>query len=88
MEGDCHYLEGNLNAKRRVAYVQTLLEQVGIDGRRVRMLNISSAMGRGWADAVTAMDETLRALGPNPLKIGGPRETASGGERPERKVAS
>ena len=44
MEGDCHYLEGNLNARRRVEYVQSLLEEIGLDGRRIRIAaNIASA---------------------------------------------
>jgi coenzyme F420-reducing hydrogenase delta subunit len=68
MEGDCHYLEGNLNAKRRVNYVKTLLKQIGLEPERVRMFNMSSAMGKKWAEAVTEMDETVRKLGASPLR--------------------
>jgi F420-non-reducing hydrogenase iron-sulfur subunit len=68
LEGDCHYQNGNLNAKRRVGYVQTLLKEIGLEPERVRMFNMSSAMGQRWADAVSAMDEQIWALGPSPLR--------------------
>jgi hypothetical protein len=32
------------------------------------MFNLSSAMGRQWAEAVTEMDQEVRRLGPNPLR--------------------
>jgi coenzyme F420-reducing hydrogenase delta subunit len=69
MEGDCHYQLGNLNAKRRVNYVKRLLQEIGLEPERVRMFNLSSAMAKRWADAVTEMDETVRKLGPNPLRV-------------------
>jgi F420-non-reducing hydrogenase iron-sulfur subunit len=68
LEGDCHYLKGNLNAKRRVKYAKTLLDQLGLDGQRVEMFNMSSAMGKAFADAATEMTERVRALGPSPLQ--------------------
>ncbi len=67
MEGDCHYQQGNLNAKRRVNYAKTLLQRIGLEPDRIRMFNMSSAMGQKWADAVTEMDETVGKLGPSPL---------------------
>ena len=68
LEGDCHYQQGNLNAKRRVKWAQELLKGIGLEPERVRMVNLSSAMGQRWADAVTAMDATVRQLGPSPLR--------------------
>lgn len=68
MEGDCHYQLGNLNAKRRVRYVSKLLKEIGLEPERVRMYNMSSAMAKQWAEAVTEMDETVRRLGPSPLR--------------------
>lgn len=68
LEGDCHYQQGNLNAKRRVKWAQELLKGIGLEPERVKMVNLSSAMGQRWADAVTAMDATVRQLGPSPLR--------------------
>ena len=68
LEGQCHYLEGNLWARKRIAHARALLEEVGLDPERVDMFNMSSAMGRQWAEAVEAMDATIRKLGPSPLR--------------------
>jgi F420-non-reducing hydrogenase iron-sulfur subunit len=64
LEGQCHYLEGNLRAKKRITYVKRLLEEVGIEGERVEMFNLSSAMGGRFAEIVEEMTETVKALGP------------------------
>lgn len=71
LEGDCHYQQGNLNARRRVNYVKTLLKEIGLEPDRVRMFNMSSAMGKQWAEAVTEMDDQVRKIGPNPLRMTG-----------------
>jgi len=73
LEGDCHYQRGNLNARRRVGHVQSLLKLIGLEPERVRMFNMSSAMGQRWAEAVTEMDEQVRKLGPSPLRATGGR---------------
>jgi coenzyme F420-reducing hydrogenase delta subunit len=64
LEGECHYLEGNLRAKKRVAYVKRLLAEVGIELERVEMFNLSSAMGGRFAEIVEEMTEKARQLGP------------------------
>jgi coenzyme F420-reducing hydrogenase delta subunit len=68
LEGGCHFIEGNLVAKRRVNQTRDLLAEIGIEKERLRMVNISAAMGRPLVDIITNMIETVRALGPNPLK--------------------
>ena len=68
LEGDCHYQQGNFSARRRVTRVKALLKEIGLEPDRARMFNMSSAMGRQWAEAVTEMDAQVRALGPSPLR--------------------
>ena len=68
IEGDCHNLTGNLNARRRVKYVQGLLDQLGLGSQRVEMFNLSSAMGKAFADAAIEMTERIKSLGPSPLR--------------------
>jgi F420-non-reducing hydrogenase iron-sulfur subunit len=68
LEGDCHYLEGNLNARRRVEYVQKLLTTIGLEAERIRMVNLSSAMGNQFAISTTEMFNQIKEIGPNPLK--------------------
>jgi F420-non-reducing hydrogenase iron-sulfur subunit len=66
--GDCHYLSGNYKARRRVAILQEILKQVGMDHDRVWLRWISASEGRLFADTVTEMVESLRQKGPNPLR--------------------
>ncbi len=67
LEGDCHFLKGNLKAKKRVAYVKQLLDECGIGGERIAMYNMSSAQGQRFAEAAREMTEKVRELGPNPM---------------------
>jgi coenzyme F420-reducing hydrogenase delta subunit len=49
LEGDCHYLVGNLRARRRVERVAGILESIGIGAERVRMYNLSAGEGVKFA---------------------------------------
>jgi heterodisulfide reductase subunit A len=68
LEGGCHFVEGNLCAKRRVNYTREILEEIGIEKDRLRMVNVSAAMARPLADTIIDMVETVRKLGPSPIK--------------------
>ncbi len=68
LEGNCHYNEGNFRARERVNHVRSLLEEVGLEGDRVRMYNLSSGEGPTFAAYAREMTENILALGPNPLK--------------------
>lgn len=67
-EGSCHFKEGNLLAKRRVNYSKTLLAESGLEPERLRMVNIGAADARRFAEIMREMVDTVRKLGPNPLK--------------------
>ena len=64
LEGQCHYLEGNLRARKRVAYVKRLLAEVEVEPERVEMFNLSSAMGGRFAEIVEEMTQRIKELGP------------------------
>ena len=64
LEGQCHYLEGNLRARKRVAYVKRLLAEVDIEPERIDMFNLSSAMGGRFAEIVKEMTQRIKELGP------------------------
>jgi len=66
--GDCHYLAGNFKARRRVALIRKLLEEYGYDRERLRMTFVSASEGALWAEVVQDMVNTIKKLGPNPLK--------------------
>ena len=67
LEGTCHFLEGNLQAKRRVAYTKQLLDAVGVGGDRLDMFNLSSSEGPRFAEIATEMTDRIRELGPSPI---------------------
>ena len=67
LDGTCHYNEGNYRARERVEHVKMLLDEIGIEGDRVRMYNLSSGEGPTFAAYAKEMTEHIKALGPNPL---------------------
>lgn len=64
--GDCHYMAGNLHARRRFAAFRKLLEFIGVDLRRLRFSWVSAAEGGKWVDVVTELTDEVRTLGPMP----------------------
>jgi len=62
--GECHYLEQNLKALRRIMLLQRTVAQFGIEPERVRLVWASAAEGIYLAQAITNMVEEIRALGP------------------------
>ena len=66
--GDCHYQHGNYKARRRVAILKKILDQVGFDEDRIWLRWISASEGKLFADTVTEMVEVLREKGPNALR--------------------
>ena len=67
MEGDCHFLTGNLKARRKVEYVQKVLESLGIEPERIAMYNMSSAEGPRFAEVAREFTERIKKLGPSPI---------------------
>jgi F420-non-reducing hydrogenase iron-sulfur subunit len=68
LEGDCHFQEGNLSARRRVERIKELLTDIGLEADRIEMFNLSSAMGTKFAEVATIMSERINELGPSPLR--------------------
>jgi F420-non-reducing hydrogenase iron-sulfur subunit len=67
-EGDCHYLAGNVQARKRVAKVNKFLEEVGIEPERLEMFWVSSAEGPQFARVAQEMTDRAVKLGPSPVK--------------------
>ena len=67
LEGECHFLEGNLRVRKRVHSVKDILTQIGMKPERVEMYNLSSAMGQMFAQIASQMTEKIHHLGPNPV---------------------
>jgi coenzyme F420-reducing hydrogenase delta subunit len=67
LDGDCHFKNGNLRAARRVAFVQRMLEEIGIEPERLEMVKMSAGMGSRFAEIAEQFTDKIRKLGPNPI---------------------
>lgn len=67
--GDCHYINGNLKARRRVALLKKMLATFGIGEERLWLRWIAASEGVMFAETVEEMTEHLRKIGPSPLKL-------------------
>jgi len=64
--GDCHYLEGNVKAQSRAEAIDLMLEDFGLEPERFRLEWVSASEAGKFAQVVTEMTESLKALGPSP----------------------
>ena len=69
LEGECHFLSGNLKAKKRVQYVKKILEELGIEPERVEMFNLSAGEGPRFAEIAREMVNRIKELGPSPVRL-------------------
>ena len=67
-EGQCRYVEGNLRAYKRVMWVKKLLDEIGIDGNRLSLVNISSEDKGAAAQVVEKVKSDLIERGPSPAR--------------------
>ncbi|RLF48974.1 MAG: methyl-viologen-reducing hydrogenase subunit delta [Thermoplasmata archaeon] len=61
---DCHYVVGNFKAYKRYILLKKLLEQLGINPKRLRLEWISASEGRKFAEVAREFTEEIRNLGP------------------------
>ena len=66
--GDCHYINGNLKARRRVKLLQEILPQFGFDQRRIKLTWIGASEGIDFARTVKELVTDIRALGPSDVR--------------------
>ena len=62
--GDCHYLEGNYKAARRMELLKNMLKQFGIEEGRFRFDMASASEGDRFAQIVNEMTAEVKKLGP------------------------
>jgi len=62
--GDCHYTNGNYKAMRRMAILEKLLEQLGIEKECVRLDWVSASEGSKFVSIVNDITAKLKELGP------------------------
>ncbi|MBG0775703.1 MAG: hydrogenase iron-sulfur subunit [Desulfovibrionaceae bacterium] len=62
--GDCHYINGNYKARRRVKLLKEILTGFGVDERRVKLTWVGASEGNEFAETVNELVEDIRELGP------------------------
>ena len=66
--GDCHFLQGNIEAIRTVAYTKKLIAEVGLEPQRLEFFHVPASAGPLFAERADEMTARARELGPNPLR--------------------
>lgn len=69
LEGDCHYVSGNIRAKARVKRVYEILETINIGPDRIRMYNLSAGEGSKFAEFSEEFVGQIQELGPSPINV-------------------
>lgn len=62
--GDCHYLSGNLVARRKFNTIKDLLAYAGIEPERVQFSWVSASEGGRFSELVRQVSEDVKRLGP------------------------
>jgi coenzyme F420-reducing hydrogenase delta subunit len=65
---DCHYISGNFYTEKRVRLMKKLLEDAGIDPKRLRLEWVSASEGEKFSKVVTEFTEQVKKLGPSNVK--------------------
>jgi coenzyme F420-reducing hydrogenase delta subunit len=66
--GDCHYINGNFKARRRVKLLKEILPRFGFDEGRLKLTWIGASEGVDFAKTIKEMVEEIKTLGPNQVK--------------------
>lgn len=66
--GDCHYISGNLVAKRKFSMLKKFLAHVGIEPERVQFSWVSASEGARFASLVEKVVEDVKRIGPSKLR--------------------
>ena len=66
--GDCHYINGNFKARRRIKLIKEILAQFGFEDERVKLTWIGASDGIQFAETISEMVTRIKHLGPNGAK--------------------
>lgn len=62
--GDCHYITGNLYARRRFALLKNLIEFIGIEPGRVNFSWVAASEGGKLVEVMKTVSASVKELGP------------------------
>ena len=76
--GDCHYISGNLVARRKFALLKSYLDYLGIEPGRVQFSWVSASEGPRFASLISKVVEDVRVLGPATKMVKAPIGESAG----------
>jgi len=62
--GDCHYIKGNMFARRKLALTKNLLAYMGLEPARFQISWVSAAEGQKYTQIIKDFVRELKPLGP------------------------
>jgi F420-non-reducing hydrogenase iron-sulfur subunit len=62
--GDCHYINGNYKARRRIKLLHEILANFSIDKERLRLTWIGASDGIMFADTIETIVHQIKKMGP------------------------
>jgi len=62
--GDCHYISGNLIARRKFALIKKMAEYVGIEPERIQFSWVSASEGQRFAALINKVIDDVKQVGP------------------------
>jgi F420-non-reducing hydrogenase iron-sulfur subunit len=65
-EEGCRFSQGSIRAKKRVGFVKNILDEIGLDGRRLSIFNTTAKDENGITQIIQKTLSNLDQLGPNP----------------------
>jgi heterodisulfide reductase subunit A len=77
LKEQCHYIDGNLKAERRIEVAKKALDVLGIGGERLEMLFCSAGMPREFAKFMWDFTERIEKLDKTPSMTGGTTEATT-----------
>ncbi|MBU0699182.1 MAG: hydrogenase iron-sulfur subunit [Proteobacteria bacterium] len=66
--GDCHYINGNLKARKRISGTGKILEQFGFEPERLRLRWIGASEGPEFQQNMTDFVAAVQAMGPSQVR--------------------
>ena len=73
---DCHYIEGNLQAERKIKMLKKLISRTGLESERLRLDWAYASEIERFANLINDFRNQVAALGPSPLA----------GENPDKNI--
>ncbi|MFW5791867.1 MAG: hydrogenase iron-sulfur subunit [Desulfohalobiaceae bacterium] len=63
--GDCHYINGNYKARRRMKLLKEILPRFGFEEQRLKLTWVGASEGNEFAETVNEYAEEIKHLGPS-----------------------